>query len=82
MSGNDVDESTSSGSRVEGKLFKLNGTNFGEWKAETMAELQEKGHWPQIDDEKDLKSNIDPANVKAKILLEAYRVRCSIMYPT
>jgi transposase InsO family protein len=66
MSADDVDESTSSGSRVEGKLFKLNGTNFGEWKAETMAELQEKGHWPQIEDEVELKSNKEPANVKAK----------------
>src|SRR5271156_166579 len=61
----DVDESTSSGSRAEGKLFKLNGTNFAEWKAETMAELQEKGHWLQVEDE--AKSNpLDMANVKAK----------------
>jgi hypothetical protein len=60
----DVDNSPSSGSRAEGKLFKLNGTNFGEWKADTMAELQEKGHWPQIEDEK--KSSKDAANVKAR----------------
>src|SRR5256885_1295257 len=58
-----VDVSLGSSS-LPGTLFKLNGSNFGEWKAETMAELQEKGYWPQVEDEK--KANTDPANIRAK----------------